>query len=48
MVDPYWKYRVRVGILTDAQGMQRELAITGWIGVASFVSSLTLGFIGNL
>jgi hypothetical protein len=28
--------------------MRLELAITAWIGVISFVSGLTLGFIGNM
>ena len=45
---PSWKYRVSTGILTDAGKMRRELAITAWIGVISFVSGLTIGFIGNL
>jgi len=45
---PSWKYRVSTGILTNARGMRWELAITAWIGVASFVGGLTLGFIGNL
>ena len=45
---PSWKYRVSTGILTDAGKMRLELAITAWIGVISFVSGLTMGFIGNL
>jgi uncharacterized membrane protein len=45
---PSWKYRVKTAILSDATAMRRELAITAWIGVISFVSALTIGFIGNL
>jgi hypothetical protein len=44
---PSWKYRVSVGIVTNAAAMRRELAITAWIGVISFVSALTFAFIGN-
>ena len=45
---PSWKFRVSTGALENAGVMRRELAITAWIGVLSFVSGLTLGFIGNL
>jgi hypothetical protein len=44
---PSWKYRVSTGILTDATGMRRELAITAWLGVIAFVCGLTLAVIGN-
>ena len=45
---PSWKYRVSTGALADATAMRRELAITAWFGVVTFVSALTLGFIGNM
>lgn len=45
---PSWKYRVSTGALTNATAMRRELSITAWFGVISFVSALTLGFIGNM
>lgn len=45
---PSWKYRVSTGILSNAKGMRRELAITAWIGVISFISALTISFVGNL
>jgi hypothetical protein len=45
---PSWKFRVSTGALIDGTAMRRELAITAWIGVISFVSGLTLGFIGNM
>lgn len=45
---PSWKFRVSTGALASATGMQRELALTAWLGVISFVSGLTFGFIGNL
>lgn len=45
---PSWKFRVSTGALASATGMQRELAITAWLGVIAFVCGLTLGFIGNL
>ena len=44
---PSWKFRVSTGALTDATGMRRELALTAWFGVITFVAGLTLGFIGN-
>lgn len=44
---PSWKYRVSVGIVTDAGAMRRELAITAWLGVVAFVCGLTLGVVGN-
>lgn len=44
---PTWKYRVNTKILNNSLGMKRELAITAWIGVLSFVAGLTLGVIGN-
>ncbi|MCP4978892.1 MAG: hypothetical protein GY935_00180 [Gammaproteobacteria bacterium] len=45
---PGWKLKVRTGITTDGRELKRELGITAWIGVLSFVIGLTLGFIGNL
>ena len=45
---PSWKYRVSTGALLDATAMRIELSITAWFGVVSFVSALTLGFIGNM
>lgn len=44
---PSWKYRVNIGTVTDAGSMRRELAITAWLGVISFVAGITLAFIGN-
>ena len=45
---PTWKFRVSTGEITDANSMRMELAITAWAGVISFISGLTLGFIGNI
>ena len=45
---PSWKFRIGTGALRNATAMRRELAITAWIGVISFVSGLTLAFIGNI
>jgi hypothetical protein len=45
---PSWKFRVSVGALQNATAMRRELAVTAWIGVISFVSGLTLAFISNM
>ena len=45
---PGWKYRVSTGVITDSRRMRRDLSITAWIGVISFVSGLTIGFVGNL
>ena len=45
---PSWKFRVGTGALKDATAMHRELAITAWVGVVSFVCGLTLAFIGNM
>lgn len=44
---PSWKYRINTGLITDAAPMRRELAITAWIGVVSFVAGVTIAFIGN-
>ena len=44
---PSWKYRVSAEIISDSSDMRRELAITAWLGVISFVSGLTLAVIGN-
>ncbi len=44
---PTWKYRVNTKILENSSSMRRELAITAWLGVISFVIGLTLGIIGN-
>ena len=44
---PSWKYAVSTGIVKDVTGMLRELAITAWLGVVSFVSGLTLVVIAN-
>jgi len=44
---PTWKYGVSTKIISDSRLMRRELAITAWLGVISFVSGLTLGVIGN-
>ncbi|MCP3900184.1 MAG: hypothetical protein GY707_10780 [Desulfobacteraceae bacterium] len=44
---PSWKYRVSSKILNESASMKRELAITAWLGVISFVSGLTLSVIGN-
>ena len=45
---PSWKFRVSTGALKDARAMRRELALTAWFGVVTFVAGLTLGFIGNM
>lgn len=45
---PSWKFRVGAGILKNATAMRRELTITAWIGVISFVCGLTLAFVGNM
>jgi hypothetical protein len=45
---PSWKFRVSTGQITNASTMRRELALTAWIGVVTFVAGLTLGFIGNM
>ena len=44
---PSWKYRVRTGIFNDGRRIRLELSIPAWLGVISFVSGLTLGFVGN-
>jgi len=44
---PSWKYRVSTGIVTDATRLRRDLAITTWLGVVSFISGLTFAIIGN-
>lgn len=45
---PSWKFRVSTGALTDVTAMRRELMLTAWVGVVTFVCGLTLAFIGNL
>ncbi len=45
---PSWKYRVSTRAIIDARSMRLELTITAWLGVISFVSALTIGFIGNM
>ena len=45
---PSWSFRVKTGVFSDGRRLRIELAIPAWIGVISFVSALTLGFIGNL
>lgn len=45
---PGWKLKVRTGVTASSRELRRELGITAWIGVLSFVVGLTLGFIGNL
>jgi hypothetical protein len=45
---PSWKLKVRTGVTTSGRELKRELGITAWIGVLSFVIGLTLGFIGNI
>ena len=44
---PSWKYRISTGLVSDAASMRRELAITAWIGVVSFIAGVTLAFVGN-
>lgn len=44
---PTWKYRVSSKSLSDSASMKRELGITAWLGVISFVSGLTFAVIGN-
>ena len=45
---PSWKFRVNTGALTNATTMRRELNFSAWFGVLTFVSGLTLGFVGNV
>ena len=44
---PSWKYRVSTRLLTNSSAMRRELSITAWAGVITFVAGLTLAFVAN-
>ena len=45
---PTWKYRINTGVLSNQKKMRRELSITAWLGVISFVSGLTLSMFTHL
>jgi len=44
---PDWTFGVKTKAIDHTHRLRIELSILSWLGVISFVSGLTIGFIGN-
>ena len=45
---PAWKFGIKIKIIENAKRLHMEINITTWLSVISYVSGLTIGFVGNL